>query len=157
VSIVDSHFWNNVGGMGGALYVEDMDVAITDTDFVGNEAAEGGAFYFMHMSTQPRVQNSTFTDNRAQIGGAYRSVGMEPWFTDSTFVGNHATQFGNDGFVFATRLVVVDIGLKYSGGVAPDILVQLSDDEGGIITQPSDADMGWCIMTLAALNTLGVA
>lgn len=86
-------------GYGGGLVIDGATVEVTDSAFVGNDTYEygsGGAIFIFEGDLD--ITRSTFRDNASGWGGALDVEASEhlanATVTDSTFIGNEASQYG---------------------------------------------------------------
>jgi predicted outer membrane repeat protein len=84
LTIFGSKFVSNKGGMGGGINVEDIKLSIDKSFFTKNTASQGGGLYFAlveilnnNLEYVPKISNSIFESNKADIGGAIKSVGID--------------------------------------------------------------------------------
>ena len=81
--------------MGGALYLSNSNITISDSIFSSNKAIEGGAiYYYCNGLTKCTVSisNSSFLDNIATVdGGAIKYNFYRPEILNSTFRNNTAS------------------------------------------------------------------
>ncbi len=106
--VLDSTFTGNQSALsGGALAAWTGALTVTDSTFTGNTASwYGGAIYSEDVIT---VTGSTFSDNRAEDGGAMEADGGG-WIDRCTFSGNRSTNGMGGGalYVYTSTLFVSD-------------------------------------------------
>lgn len=83
---------------GGAVYVENGTLVVTNSNLTGNSTASGGAGGAIYSNEgDVTISGSSITDNSAGYGGGIFSVTSAEGFLhieNSTFTGNTATQYG---------------------------------------------------------------
>ena len=101
---------NSALNHGGAIYnYDNSNPKITNCRFTGNSSTNnGGAMY--NDSTDPQVENCTFSGNYANIGGAMYNSYAEPKVTNCTIAGNWAIlngggMYSNDGTQTVTNCI----------------------------------------------------
>lgn len=137
ITISDSTFADNDGGLGGALLLRLMDVSDTATidnsAFADNYAgAQGGAVYLYkylpNLDGTPdlTITNSTFADNYASAGGGAILGGGDISIAASSFTGNSVNPTDGDAwggaiwmnpnYGYPSRLTVTNTFVGYNSG-----------------------------------------
>jgi predicted outer membrane repeat protein len=109
----------SVNGEGGAVYINQADVAFTYCRFLGNSStSRGGAV--SHHGSDSRYTNCLFSGNSAilQGGGIYSTSGSEPVLTNCTLAGNTAGISGSAIFQSETGWELINT-LIWGNGPAP--------------------------------------
>ncbi len=168
MSVGTSTFNGDSAGNGGALYIDDTNLAMTGSTFDGDDGSGGGAIYLEENSSNPTelptqaITTSTFSGDLSanNPGGAIDDQGGNLSLTRSTFAGNSASFDGgafyddNEDALALTNDTfdgnqAVDGGAVYLGeSAASDAPIVLLNDtiahnsayEGGGIYDPDNAN-----------------
>ncbi|MCK5764780.1 MAG: T9SS type A sorting domain-containing protein [Bacteroidales bacterium] len=108
---------NKAKNKGGAIYLENSDILISNTEFyynvVGNDAddAKGGALYAKNCD--PQIVNSYFKGSHAQIGGAIFTSNSSPELIGCSFEDSYCFG-GGGGIVFqdSGHVLIMDCSFK---------------------------------------------
>ena len=100
ISIVKTDFTSNMGMLGGAIYMDQINsltVVIDDCTFTNNRAISGGVIYIEEVEELDfQVKGSTFEDNSATTNGGtlkgLLSADSKIAFTTSTMSNSRAAQ-----------------------------------------------------------------
>ncbi|HZY41243.1 MAG TPA: choice-of-anchor Q domain-containing protein, partial [Anaerolineae bacterium] len=95
---------------GGALFVRGT-IVVNDSQFTGNQSDHGGAINLIGNSSE--IRNSTFANNFVDCcggGGAIAAVGFGPFIYNTTFDGNHVDCCDDGGAIRADQFLDVDGG-----------------------------------------------
>ncbi|NEO98662.1 MAG: hypothetical protein F6K58_08270 [Symploca sp. SIO2E9] len=99
ITVVNSEFKNNIAGQGSAIWAKDgANVTVINSNFDGNEATQrgvdsaAGAISVFNKS-QLTVQDSEFTNNKGDAGGAVGTIFTEVTIENSTFFNNESRRF----------------------------------------------------------------
>uniref|UniRef100_UPI00280B69A3 pectate lyase-like adhesive domain-containing protein n=1 Tax=uncultured Bilophila sp. TaxID=529385 RepID=UPI00280B69A3 len=122
-SIADTGFEGNSAAYGGALYLTGSDtsnVTVANVMFKGNQAngGNGGAVYSAIRGVFA-IEDTGFTDNSADYGGALFNVGQLTFADGAAFSGNSAVDGGavyNDFSVDKDGNVVNEGSIAFNGG-----------------------------------------
>lgn len=98
LAITNSAFSGNIAvgssGLGGAIFVREADLTVTDTTFSANTGDGGGGGVYLNLGTS-NVVGSTFTGNSTgSSGGGLATEGGAVTVTNSTFTNNSASGVG---------------------------------------------------------------
>ena len=99
---------NNVN-YGGAMYILNSNVTISNSNFMTNSASEGGAINFDCSELTfcyVSISNSSFIGNKAKKGGAISYSLYRPNLETNTFTGNQAV-YGNNIGSYATQINIL--------------------------------------------------
>ena len=119
LTISNCRFMNNTGGYGGAIYIQNSQVTITNCTFKENTSTAGYGGALEIDSSTVDIINSTFLDNTGGYGGAIRNLYSTVNITNSTFSGNSGGSGGaiaND--ISSTMFVTNCLFTDNSGGSA---------------------------------------
>lgn len=100
--------YNSSDGTGGAIYLKEVSVNISDSEFLNNSAAKGAGIYYTCPSNLCRVNiaNTSFINNSASTeGGAIYWLDYRPLLANITYSGNKAP-YGGDQISVAASLSV---------------------------------------------------
>ncbi|KAL4488635.1 hypothetical protein ABPG73_020334 [Tetrahymena malaccensis] len=145
-------FSGNSATLGGGVYISYNNLQLQTVQFYQNTANQGGGIYFLTSDSNPNtfiLQQSTISQNTAQIGGGIKIIGTFPQLMlGSTVSGNTATQSGSDVTSYPTRLKVYQnkkyipyndsqeavVFNQWSPGVSTDqeLFVYLTGEDGKI-------------------------
>lgn len=107
---------------GGAIFMHDANLTITQTTFTSNSAADGGGIYFhceLNKVCNLTLQSCTFENNSAVTGGAISYDLYRPNMNNLSFVDNYA-DYGEDIASYAVRIHMQ--GLNESQIMLDDII-----------------------------------
>ncbi|WP_458404997.1 Ig-like domain repeat protein, partial [Methanobrevibacter sp.] len=124
-----SIFFNYVNGRGS------QNVEIVNSNFKNYKSTgKAGSIYFYHVSTNSKIQNCTFIDGQANIGGALYTTENSIQVIDSKFINNTAETQGGAIYWNGASGKILNSEFKYN--------VALSDSAngGGAIYAPSSAN-----------------
>ena len=95
LTIMESHFTNNIGVTGGVLYAENSNITALDTSFTGNYASQCGGVMHVSQISSLTIDGCAFDENNSDEFGGVVCVTLESILDSqhSTFV--HNTALGN--------------------------------------------------------------
>lgn len=152
VSITGSTFQLNLSNSGGALYLQDGPLTVSQCDFMENEAlsTNGGAIFCFGTSFEPAddlllIENSQFTQNDASSsGGAIQIILCNLTVTASTFTENRADSSGGAIAQSYGNLSVFDSSFYenrvYQSGGAISFKGQLSSEDTLLVSGSTFAE-----------------
>ena len=105
---------------GGTMYAQYTDVTITDCDFTGSSSVTSSFGGILCLESSPAtISGSTFTNGKAQNGGALYSSNKSITIEDCTFTGGVATKRGGNISISNAAKAYFKSG-TVSGGTAPN-------------------------------------
>ncbi|HEX9961796.1 MAG TPA: choice-of-anchor Q domain-containing protein, partial [Pyrinomonadaceae bacterium] len=144
VDIINTRFnLNSSTGNGGAVFLKDGNLEMTNSSIYKSSAKRGGAMYLAQFSDADyTIRNSAIHDNSAEDSGGIYNAGKLN-LINSTLSGNHATAGDGGGLTNSNQVLMRN---------ATVTLNTATGDAGGIESVSGDVNFG---NTIIAGNTSG--